>query len=256
MIDSGDRLTVDRMIPFPPFRILPVFLALITPTFAEEKPDIERPADRVVTSKGTDLGKLIAPYIEMSRKEFPEAIKRFQQGLPAGHVLYVTVLITDPDSKEFEQVFVEVTGIEGETISGTIASDISRLTKIHAGDPYQVHSKEVRDWTITSPDGKEEGNYVGKFLDVYQDGIVPLVFEIQTDEDGSVSSAKFLQAINRYKQDVSYCIPGTAKKEAERIISEMTYKDADHTKPFYSYVIYHFHEDRVEKPQQTSDKAE
>jgi hypothetical protein len=30
-----------------------------------------------------------------------------------------------------------------------------------------VQEKDVYDWTISRPDGSEDGNYVGKFLDTY-----------------------------------------------------------------------------------------
>jgi hypothetical protein len=36
------------------------------------------------------------------------------------------------------------------------------------GDRYATAETELLDWLITKPDGTEEGNVVGKFLDTYQ----------------------------------------------------------------------------------------
>ena len=36
------------------------------------------------------------------------------------------------------------------------------------GDPYTFPEGELVDWLITHPDGSEEGNVVGKFLDEWQ----------------------------------------------------------------------------------------
>ena len=35
------------------------------------------------------------------------------------------------------------------------------------GDSYQFSESDLLDWLITHPDGSEEGNFVGKFLDSY-----------------------------------------------------------------------------------------
>jgi hypothetical protein len=37
-----------------------------------------------------------------------------------------------------------------------------------AGDRYATAEAELLDWLIAKPDGAEEGNVVGKFLDTYQ----------------------------------------------------------------------------------------
>jgi hypothetical protein len=36
------------------------------------------------------------------------------------------------------------------------------------GDRYAFPESELRDWLITRPDGTEEGNFVGRFLDSYE----------------------------------------------------------------------------------------
>ncbi|MBK7538639.1 MAG: hypothetical protein IPI49_25370 [Myxococcales bacterium] len=39
--------------------------------------------------------------------------------------------------------------------------------RLQVGDPVQFSEQEVEDWTISRPDGSEEGNVVGKFLDTW-----------------------------------------------------------------------------------------
>jgi hypothetical protein len=53
-------------------------------------------------------------------------------------------------------------------VYGRVWSDIRLLTKYRQGDYYTVPDSDMIDWLITQPDGSEEGNYVGKFLDTYQ----------------------------------------------------------------------------------------
>jgi hypothetical protein len=111
----------------------------------------------------------IKPYSEKARSTYPDAKRRFLAGLPKGNTFYVTALIVDtPDqdgSRRFEQVFIAVRAIRDERIYGYIASELNHVREFKSGAPYDLPESELRDWTIVRPDGTEEGNYVGKFLD-------------------------------------------------------------------------------------------
>lgn len=48
-----------------------------------------------------------------------------------------------------------------------LATELIKLKSYLHGKLYVFPESEVVDWTILSPDGKEEGNFVGKFLDEY-----------------------------------------------------------------------------------------
>jgi hypothetical protein len=37
-----------------------------------------------------------------------------------------------------------------------------------SGDPYKLSERDLTDWLISKPDGSEEGNVVGKFLDEWK----------------------------------------------------------------------------------------
>ena len=109
----------------------------------------------------------VAPYIEQGRKTYPDAKRRFRTGLPAGHHFFVVTRLRDRTGTT-EQVFVAVTGIDGNRITGRIASDIRGVKGYQHGDPHTFPEIELVDWLIARPDGTEEGNVVGKFLDEWQ----------------------------------------------------------------------------------------
>jgi len=110
----------------------------------------------------------IKPYVEQARKTYPEAKQRFLSGLPPKQSFFVTTRLHDPDGR-FEQVFIAVKEITEGKITGVIYSEIQLLKDAFKfGDSYTFAESELLDWTITKPDGSEEGNFVGKFLDTYQ----------------------------------------------------------------------------------------
>ena len=111
-----------------------------------------------------DLNALMQPAVDLARKTYPDARDRFLRGLPPRHAFFVvTRLPVGTDG--FEQVFVAVDRIEGDTISGQLSSDVRRAPGYKKGDRYLLSESLVVDWLITRPDGTEEGNYIGKALD-------------------------------------------------------------------------------------------
>lgn len=128
------------------------------------------PQDKPVASNAEQLKKFedaIAPYVKKARKTLPEAKKKYMAGLPKDQVFFVTIKLYDP-TKKYEQVFVRVTSWKGETIQGILSSDLSLIHDHTKGEKLTCSEPEILDWTISKPDGTEEGNFVGKFLDTYQ----------------------------------------------------------------------------------------
>jgi hypothetical protein len=113
-----------------------------------------------------EIERAIAPYQEEARTSYPDAKRRFLAGLPAGYSFSVTTKLKSP--RGFEVVFVKVTGITDDKITGTIASKVRSVAEYKAGDPYTFAESEMIDWVILHPDGTEEGNVVGKFLDTWK----------------------------------------------------------------------------------------
>ncbi|HSS22630.1 MAG TPA: DUF2314 domain-containing protein [Pyrinomonadaceae bacterium] len=123
----------------------------------------DRPA-RAPDEKKFD--EVIKPYVEQARKSYPEAKERYLAGLPAKNVFFVTARLHDADGR-WEQIFVEVKEIKDGKINGLIANDITMVSGFKLGDKYSFLEADLLDWTIARPDGTEEGNFVGKFLDTY-----------------------------------------------------------------------------------------
>jgi hypothetical protein len=133
-------------------------------------PSAPDPSEKAVRASSADaraeIERAIAPYQEEARKTYPDAKRRFLAGLPAGYSFSVTTKLKSP--RGFEVVFVKVTGITDDKITGTIASKVRSVAEYKAGDPYTFAESEVIDWVILHPDGTEEGNVVGKFLSTWQ----------------------------------------------------------------------------------------
>jgi hypothetical protein len=126
------------------------------------------PADR--PGKAEDEKKfdeLIKPHVEKARQTYPDAREQFLRGLPARHVFFVTARLHDATG-HWEQVFIEVKEIKDGIIKGLIANDIQTVSGFKLGDGHTLKDSEILDWTISKPDGTEEGNFVGKFLDTYK----------------------------------------------------------------------------------------
>src|SRR5687768_11448800 len=128
------------------------------------------PKDKPVDAAGSEVQRILAaikPYIEKARSTYPQARVRFVNGLPPKHTFFVTTRLYD-SSKRFEQVFIAVKEIKDGRISGVIASEVRLVSGYQEGDSYSFPESELIDWTISKPDGTEEGNFVGNFLDSYK----------------------------------------------------------------------------------------
>jgi len=132
----------------------------LSPSAPQDKP---LPATLAQKQK---LDAAIQPLVKQARASYPDAKRRFLAGLPQGEAFFVTASLND-QSGLTERVFIAVQRVEGNTISGKVASDILLVKGYKAGDAYSLPEAEIIDWLISKPDGSEEGNLVGKFLDTY-----------------------------------------------------------------------------------------
>jgi len=113
------------------------------------------------------MDRAMQPYIAQARATWAQARQRYLAGLPPRHSFFVTALLIDNQDRR-EQVFIAVDGIQGGTISGKIWNQVEVVHGYKLGDRYSLPESELRDWLIAKPDGTEEGNFVGKFLDTYE----------------------------------------------------------------------------------------
>lgn len=152
-----------------------VTLGASTVAFSQQtKPEIHvapnAPKDKPVNAEASQAEQIeaaIKPYIEKAKTTYPGAKARFLNGLPPKQTFFITTRLYD-SSKRFEQVFIAVREINDGRISGVIASEVHLVAGYSEGDAYSFPESELIDWTISKPDGTEEGNFVGNFLDSYQ----------------------------------------------------------------------------------------
>ncbi len=125
------------------------------------------PKDRPQLLQEATLDKAIAPYVAKAKDTYRAAKAKYLAGLPRGETFFITTRLLDPRGG-MEQVFVRVSRIEGDKISGTIASQVQLVAGYRFGQQYTFPESALIDWLISKPDGSEEGNVVGKFLDTYR----------------------------------------------------------------------------------------
>jgi hypothetical protein len=127
----------------------------------------DKPVGATLECQLAAMSRATAPYTERARATYAAARARFLAGLPARHTFFVTTRLRD-SSGRVEQVFVVADSIRDGQIAGRIWSQIALVAGYRLGQPYVFPESELVDWMIARPDGTEEGNVVGKFLDTYR----------------------------------------------------------------------------------------
>jgi hypothetical protein len=128
----------------------------------------QRAPDKPVMGAYEALIKAEAPYIAKGRATFPAAKKRYLAGLPHGYRFEVRKRLADPGGARYEEVFIEVDAIKAGNVYGRIGSELGVVRSYCQRQRISFPESEVLDWTIVHPDGGEEGNFVGKFIDTYK----------------------------------------------------------------------------------------
>lgn len=147
-----------------------LFLAVMSVS-AQTRDYSKAPPDKPVRAQGaqqaSDVDRAIAPYVAKARKTYPTAKKRFLAGLPPKYLFSLTTKLWDRSHTRFEVVFVVADKISDGKVTGHLATHTKQPIGYDYGDRVTFLESEVMDWTIVHPDGTEEGNVVGKFLDTY-----------------------------------------------------------------------------------------
>ena len=108
------------------------------------------------------------PCIDHARETFPKAALRFKAGFPPE--TFFGVAARKDNKRHF---FVEVNAVDGSRIRGRTlgAADVSGH-HYASGDEYSLAMADIVDWLIIYPDRPEEGNLLGKYMLLRQDGLV------------------------------------------------------------------------------------
>ena len=155
-----------------------VLIALASIALSPLRGQTSLPADKphsvTQTSERDQLLKALEPCVKKARETYPTARKRFLSGLEGKAFLSITVRLVDAEGR-IEQAFVTVDSIDGSTITGKIASEITTAKgKWKLGDRFTAQEEDIVDWTISHPEsGTEEGNLLGKYIEFLQKGEAP-----------------------------------------------------------------------------------
>ncbi len=190
--------------------------------------------------------KRIKPYVAMARKSYSKAKKRYLKGLPKKYTFFVIIRIYDKKGN-FEQIFVRVRRITNGRITGRIANKVNLIKRYKRGDRVTAREKDIYDWVIVKANGKEEGNFVGRYIDAYQDRLLALIIKVTIKRNGRVKKARFSGAFTSQKQDVSYIIPSRIKRKAEKVAMKMRFKRPKKQVVKYTFVIYDIQKDVLVK---------
>lgn len=164
----GAKLRAIKTLPKPPRDNWAVAMGAANHQHEEKaKGPPDKPVGMTSKEKLAAYDRAIAPYVAKARATYPDAKKRFLAGLPPGYRFAVRVPLFDPDGHR-EDSFVNVEKISDGKITGTIGSQLTLVSRYKTGQRITVPESQIDNWVIVRPDGTEEGNPVGKFLDHYK----------------------------------------------------------------------------------------
>ena len=81
--------------------------------------------------------------------------------------MFVSILLAD-EGRNAEYLFVAVDKIEGSTVSGRVWNDVTAVKGLHHGSQIELPEDAISDWLISNPDGTEDGNLIGKYMDTME----------------------------------------------------------------------------------------
>lgn len=161
------ELHLPKVLPKPPHDSWPVAEGLANHSHEEKKR--AGPSEKPIPTEGEGYDRGIQLYVAQARATYPAAKKRFLAGLPPNHTFAVWIRLWQKDDQArqiaHEDVFVDVDSIKNGNVTGRIGNKIELLTNYHKGEVISFAESEVMNWLILWPDGTEEGNVVGKFLE-------------------------------------------------------------------------------------------
>ncbi|MBC6697402.1 hypothetical protein [Hymenobacter sp. BT190] len=140
--------------------ILLLTLLIGGPTAQAQQPAIPVAATRLALQLATAETLPPAPLKE-ARRTLAQARQRFNRGLPAGDQLFVTATLLDDAANRMPQLVQVLTWQDGRVSGRVVGTDLPE-----GNNHEEFDEAEVVDWLILHPNEAEEGNYVGKFLDL------------------------------------------------------------------------------------------
>ncbi len=106
----------------------------------------------------------LADPVREALRTLPQAKKKFLAGLPSGDQFLLSVRVVATDTS-FRQASARVMGWHGNTVQALLLPDASTSAVPTEPLPISFPETAVVDWTLLRASGREEGNFVGRYLD-------------------------------------------------------------------------------------------
>ncbi|MDB5233628.1 MAG: hypothetical protein JWR44_621 [Hymenobacter sp.] len=106
----------------------------------------------------------LADPVREALRTLPQAKKRFLAGLPEGDQFLLSVRVIATDTS-FRQVSARVLGWHGNTVQALLLPSSTDSAAPTEPLPVSFPETAVVDWTLLRASGREEGNYVGRYID-------------------------------------------------------------------------------------------
>ncbi|MBO2012309.1 hypothetical protein [Hymenobacter negativus] len=105
----------------------------------------------------------LADPVREALRTLPQAKKKFLAGLPIGDQFLLSVRVIATDTS-FRQASARVLGWHGNTVQALLLPSPDAAPKTEP-TPVSFPETAVVDWTLLRASGREEGNYVGRYID-------------------------------------------------------------------------------------------
>ncbi|GAB3586186.1 hypothetical protein GCM10027345_35350 [Hymenobacter daeguensis] len=105
----------------------------------------------------------LADPVREALRTLPQAKKKFLAGLPIGDQFLLSVRVISTDTS-FRQASARVLGWHGNTVQALLLPPANADAKTEP-TPVSFPENAVVDWTLLRASGREEGNYVGRYID-------------------------------------------------------------------------------------------
>ena len=106
----------------------------------------------------------LADPVREALRTLPQAKKKFLAGLPIGDQFLLSVRVIATDTS-FRQASARVLGWHGNTVQALLLPDAAGSAATAEPVPVSFPETAVVDWTLLRASGREEGNYVGRYID-------------------------------------------------------------------------------------------
>lgn len=228
------------------FRYLKIltFISLVVAVFSFADFPQDNPM-KIHAGNRDKFAQMIAPYIEMAKRTFPDVKKKFLAGVyqKVHRILQVQITLSDKNGLN-EMTFMKVLGCKGDLFQGTVNNDLRIVKGYAAGDTVSFMQNEILNWVVVDAEGHEEGNFVGKAIDAIQYKNVGIIFEVVFQK--GEFNLKYMQSIVGDEIDVEGILPKAVIDEAANLLKKIyrkKLKDGDsfeENKKFYTYHVYDF----------------